>query len=113
MRINITATKLVLTPALRTFIEQKLGSVAKLLKRFETKGERELFVEVARTTAHHRHGDVFYAEVTLELPGKTFRIEETDPDARIAIDRVKDRLKADLAAWKSSRSPKRAGRSRS
>ena len=60
-----------------------------------------LFVEIARTTKHHRHGDVFYAEATLKLPGvPTLRIEEYDADARAAVDRVKDRLKLDIAKHK-------------
>ncbi|MDO8469505.1 MAG: ribosome-associated translation inhibitor RaiA [bacterium] len=101
MKINITATRLDLTPALKEYVEMKLGGLAKLLKRFEAKGELALFVEIARTTKHHKHGEVFYAEATLKLPGvPTLRIEEYDADARAAVDRVKDRLKLDIAKHK-------------
>lgn len=101
MHITIKATQLALMPALREYIEEKLGGLAKLLARFEAKGELTLFVEIARTTKHHKRGEVFYAEATLALPGAgTLRIEEYDADVRTAIDRVKDRLKLDIVRHK-------------
>lgn len=105
MRIDIKGTQLELTPSLKTFINQKIGAVGKLLARFERDGELTLFFEVARTTKHHRHGDVFYAEATLAFPGgQTIRIEENDADARVAIDRVRDRLKLEIQKQKDRKS---------
>jgi ribosomal subunit interface protein len=105
MRIDIKGTQLELTPSLKTFITQKIGSVGKLLSRLEREGELTLFFEIARTTKHHRHGDVFYAEATLAFPGgQTIRIEEKDADARVAIDRVRDRLKLEVKRRKDRKS---------
>jgi putative sigma-54 modulation protein len=112
MRIGITATRLVLTPSLKSYIGEKIGVVEKILGRLEKGGELELFFEIARTTRHHRHGEVFYAEATLDLPGKTIRIEEYDEDAHIAIDRVKDRLKLDIKKYKEKRGEKALRRAR-
>ena len=103
MTIGITATRLELTPSLTAYIKEKMGAVGKLLVRFEQEGEHELFFEIARATRHHRHGDVFYAEATLTLPGKTLRIEEYAADAHAAIDAVKDRLKVDIKKYKDRR----------
>jgi ribosomal subunit interface protein len=101
MHIQLTATRLDLTPALREYVSSKLKPLAKFLGRYETSGELTLFVEVARATKHHRRGEVFYAEVTLALPGEpTIRIEEYDADIRAAIDRVKDRLRMELSRRK-------------
>ena len=110
MKISIQATRLELTPALREYVEAKLGSVGKLLQHFERAGELTLFVEVARTTKHHRHGEVYYAEVTLRVPRQTIRIEEYDADIREAVDRVKDRLKIDIAKLKERREERRRER---
>ena len=112
MRIDIKGTQLELTPSLKTFINQKIGAVGKLLSKLEREGELTLFFEVARTTRHHRHGDVFYAEATLAIPGGgTIRIEENDADARVAIDRVRDRLKLEIQKQKD-RTSERIVRSR-
>ena len=103
MKIDITATKFELTPALKANIEAKVGPLAKLISRLEKDGELTVFIEVARTTKHHRHGDVFYAEATLGLPGQTLRIEEFDADMHAAIDKMKDRLKVDVKKYKEKR----------
>lgn len=101
MQISIQGTGLELTPALTAYIEEKLGGLSKLLGRFEAKGELTLFFEIARTTKHHQHGEVFYAEATLKLPSiPTLRIEEYDADVLAAVDRVKDRLKLDITRHK-------------
>lgn len=101
MRIQLTATRFDLTPALREYVTKKLKPLSRFVSRYETNGELPLFVEVARTTKHHRHGEVFYAEVTLALPGESaIRIEEYDATIRAAIDRIKDRLRMELSKRK-------------
>jgi ribosomal subunit interface protein len=106
MITSITATRLELTPSLSRYIQEKMGSVAKLLGRFERDGELELFFEIARTSRHHKHGEVFYAEATLAMPGKTLRVEEYDADAHAAIDAVKDVLKVEVKRYKERRESK-------
>ena len=100
MQINIKATGLDLTPAIREYIENKIGSLDKFLKRFEAKGEVKTEIEIARATRHHRKGNVFYAEANLYLPKKIIRAEHSDWDARVAIDMVKDKLKRSISRMK-------------
>lgn len=100
MKINIKATKLDLTPAIKEYIEIKIGSVSHFIKRFESGGEAEISVEIARTTKHHHKGDVFYAEANLKLPKKTIRAEHSDFDIRVAIDNVKKILKEEVSKYK-------------
>jgi len=100
MQINIKATNLELTPAIREYIEIKIGSLKRFLKRFEDKSEIEVFVEIARTTRHHHKGNVFYAEVTFSIGKKIFRTEHSDWNIRVAIDRVKDKLQEEIKKYK-------------
>ena len=58
-------------------------------------------------TQHHRKGDVFYAEVTLEIPGKPMRATFTGPDIRLAIDEVKEKLEKELRRYKDKELAKR------
>ncbi|MBI2515152.1 ribosome-associated translation inhibitor RaiA [Candidatus Wolfebacteria bacterium] len=100
MKINLKATNLDLTPAIREYLEKRIGSLEKFVKRFEIRGEVKLEVEIARTARHHRKGNVFYAEVNLHLPKKILRAEHSDADIRAAIDKVKDKLKMELVKYK-------------
>ncbi|MFH0891098.1 MAG: ribosome-associated translation inhibitor RaiA [Candidatus Liptonbacteria bacterium] len=101
MQINIKATELDLTPALKVYIEQKMGVIARLLKRFEASGQPELWLEVARTTHHHRRGEVFMAEADLRLPGKVLRAKHEDVNIRTAIDELQVKLRLEIDKYKT------------
>ncbi len=100
MKIHIKGTQLEVTPALKEYIEEKIGSLEKLVARYDAEGAVEIWIEVGRTTAHHHKGDVFRAEADLRLPGKVLRAEDEDVDVRIAIDRVRDKLKREIEKYK-------------
>lgn len=115
MQINIKATNLELTPAIRQYIEIKIGSLEHFLrrfvgvrpcvglKRFESKSEIEVFVEIARTTKHHYKGDVFYAEATFSIGKKVLRAEHSDWNIRVTIDKVKDKLQQEIKKYKETK----------
>lgn len=100
MQIIIKATKLDITPAIKEYIELKIGSLDRFLERFEQKNEIKAEIEIARTTQHHRHGDVFYAEINLHLPKKILRAEHSDWDIRVAIDKIKNKLQQEITKYK-------------
>ena len=106
MNIHIKATDLDLTPALKVFVDKKLGALRKYVKKFEAKSEVEMRLELARTTRHHRKGDVFKAEANIILPGNMLRAEDADSDIRVAIDRLRDKLKIELEKYKERASPR-------
>ncbi len=103
MKIDIKATNLEITPAISEYIEIKLGSLSRFLKKFESQSEIKIFIEIARTTRHHKSGNVFYAEVNLHLPKKTLRAEHSDWDIRVAIDKAKDKLQQEIKKYKEIR----------
>jgi len=98
--ITVKATNLELTPALKEYAENKISSLSRLLTRFETKGEAKAFVEVARTTRHHRRGEIYAAEVNLDLGSVMLRAVKSHNDVHAAIDLVKDALREKLARYK-------------
>lgn len=107
MKIDIKASQLDLSPALREYVEEKIGSLDKFMKRWETEGEINVHVEVDRTTHHHHKGEVFRAVADVELPKKMIRVEEYHADLRAAIDTVKDVLKRELVKYKEMRESNR------
>jgi ribosomal subunit interface protein len=90
------------TPAFETYIEEKLLSLAKLIRPFEKEGEIEIVLDVIRTTRHHGKGDgIFMAAADLRLPKKVIRAEEYAASMRMAIDRVRDTLKLEIEKYKT------------
>ena len=100
MKITIKTKNLELTPALKEWIDDKVGSLEKFVKRLESEGEVLCEVEIARTSKHHNKGDVHYAEVNLRLPNKLIRASVDEADLRVAIDRVRDLVQHDLIKYK-------------
>jgi len=96
MKINIKTINLDLTPTFVQYIEEKIGSLSKFLKKYEIESEIQAQVEVARTTQHHHKGDVFKAEINLDLPGKILRSVAEREDARMAINEAKDELQREI-----------------
>lgn len=108
MKINIKASNLDLTPAITVYIEEKINSLEKFisgqdLKNWDEQNQAavEVDVEIARTTNHHRQGDVYKAEVNIKVPGRVIRAEAEEWDARVAIDRVRDELQVELKKYKN------------
>lgn len=112
MKITTKTTGLDLTPSLKIYIDKKLGGLAKFVKRFDETGQAELWVEVARTTRHHRHGDVFSVEADLRLPKKILRVEEEGEDVRTAIDSLQRKLHLEIEKYKTKSSSKPTRKSR-
>ncbi len=100
MKIQIVSKRLEMTEPLKEYIEIKIGSLDKFLARYEEEGEVLANVEISRTTSGQHKGDVFYAEINIQLPGKLLRAEDTQSDARAAIDSVKNIMKNELVKYK-------------
>lgn len=100
MKINITKTT-DYTPSLEIYIQEKLASLAKFIKKFDETGEAEIWLEISRTTRHHHKGEVFLAAADLRLPHKILRAEEYAEDARKAIDRARDTLRLEIEKYKT------------
>ncbi|MCX6788902.1 MAG: ribosome-associated translation inhibitor RaiA [bacterium] len=110
MKIDISCVGLDLTQAFSDYVEEKIGSCSDFVKRFEEKGELNLFFKIARTTKHHIHGDVFTAEAMIQLPGKMVHAKSIGSDARAVVDELKDELKIELRKQKEKAVSKSKGR---
>ncbi len=93
MELKVKTTDIELTPSIKRYVEKKMKSLRKLIKRFEKEGEVYVYFEIARITRHHRSGNIFYAEANVDLLGEKVRAESRREDIRAAIDEVKDILR--------------------
>ncbi len=99
MKVIIKATNLELTEPLKTYIEDKVEGLSKFFPGLDPDAVKAR-VEVARSTRHHKRGNVYHVDVNLELPGTVLRAEKDDADIRAAIDAVKDKLKREIDKYK-------------
>lgn len=111
MKIVIKATNTKLTKGLQDLIEEKINSLEKFAKIFSKdkyyngffgkgKPKAEAWVELERTTRHHRKGPIFRAECQMHLPNRSIRAEAIDRDLKLAITKLKDELKTELKKYK-------------
>ncbi|MFA7169515.1 MAG: ribosome-associated translation inhibitor RaiA [Candidatus Paceibacterota bacterium] len=104
MNIIIKGTNLELHNDLKDYVEEKIGGLKKFMEDVDLGGNRVIArVELAKTTQHHQQGDIYKAEVNLDLPKKMFRSVVESDDIYKAIDDVKDELRIMINEYKTER----------
>ena len=106
MKIIIKSKNIRLLPAFKGRIEKKVKSLGKFIQKIEG-FEEQAYVEVEKTTFHHRKGYVFRAEYQISLPGRTLRVEDSAEDLRTAIDGAGDQMQVQLKKYKGKIASKR------
>lgn len=101
MKIKIKATNMPLTPLVDDYLRKKIALIEKLISSDDTSAD--LHVEVGKTSAHHKSGDVFRAEFNLHIAGKDFYVEREAGDLLAAIDEAKDELADTMRSHKNKR----------
>ena len=93
MNLNVSGHHLEVTPALRSYVEAKLGRVKRHF-------DHVIDAHVILTTNK--------AEVTLHVPGKDLHCECEDGDLYAAIDLLADRLDRQVLKYKDKLQTRRA-----
>jgi putative sigma-54 modulation protein len=97
MQIRIKATNLELTDAIRDYFQNKIDMVEKYL------GDIAVIncdVEIEKAVGGQNKGEIFRAEVNLQVPHDLLRVEKTEEDLYKAIDKVKDHLELVIKKYK-------------
>ena len=102
MKITIKATNIDMSPSISEYVEEKIGGLEKLLEKFNPESV-DARVEVGKIKQGQRHGEIFRAEVNLNLSGRLLRAEETGESVYAAIDLVKDELRRKIRQYKNKR----------
>ena len=101
INLNIKATNMQLTPAIRSYVENKVSALEKLVDPDDTTVHAD--VEVGQTSRHHQHGDIFRAEINLQISGEMLRVESQQDNLYAAVDEVKDEMQRRLRKVKTKR----------
>lgn len=97
MKINVKATNITLTPAISDYIDKKINMLEKFFRHLP---EALVNIEVGRTTNHHKSGDIYKAEIRLNLDGQEYYVTKETEDLYSAIDEVKDEVAHKLTTSK-------------
>lgn len=99
MQINIKATNMELTNAIRDYVFEKISYLEKFLKE-----EGAAFVEVGKDSNHHNKGeDIYFAEVSIKSKDGNYFNRQHAGDLYAAIDLVKEELQRDINKNKDRR----------
>lgn len=98
MRLNLKATNVVLTDAVRAYLEKRLQSLDKLIPLEDP--AVMIDVELGRSTNRHQNGDIFFAEINIHRGKETFRSVSNRPDLQSAIDDMRDEIAGELSSRK-------------
>lgn len=98
MQIKIKSTNIELTESLKNYLEERINSCERIIKKIEF--PLEAYVEIEKMTKHHRKGDIFRAEIKLPLPGKLIYCDSKKDDIYLAITDLKDKLQRELKEYK-------------
>ncbi|MFA6603476.1 MAG: ribosome-associated translation inhibitor RaiA [Patescibacteria group bacterium] len=108
MQVDIKATGMELTDALRAFVQEKIDMLDAKTVRFGDVVRAE--VEVGRTTAHHKNGEVYRAEIHVRLPGKVVYVESSDEDLYVAINQARKEAEREIIEYKDIHDSQKKGR---
>jgi len=106
MQIKIRAKNLVLDEKIKNYIQEKIGSLDKFLPGIQLSR-----VELA-CDQHHRKGNIFYAEVMLEIRGHRFYTKEKAQDLYAALDICREEILQEIRKYKTKMRDKRRGEER-
>lgn len=102
MKINIKTIGLNLSQNAKDYVEKKIGALEKFIRDARIK-PMDIWVEIRRTTSHHRKGDVYKAEAQFRFPKRTARAESVRQDLRLAVDDVKEELQREFTQYARKR----------
>lgn len=100
MNINIKTTTISLTPAISDYVEKRLRPMESFLLGDST---AQCDIELAKTTNHHRQGDIFKAEIHIVGQGMNIYSTAEKEDLYVAIDVVKDEIMRKLISTKDKK----------
>ena len=114
MRINIKATNIELTEAIKGHVEKRIGELDKFLQNVgDTPTDEghhdpiEADVEVGKESNHHKKGDDLYrAEINLAVPGSKNVIRSVSEqwDLYVAVDEAAGDMQRQIKRFKGKKS---------
>ena len=107
MSITVTGRKTSVTPALKDYVDEKIGRALEVFDRATMDAE-----VVLRAEKNPANPNGAICEVTVRAKGAVIRVAEADPDMYAAIDSASDKVERQLRKYKTKVVDRRGGRGR-
>ena len=107
MKINLKTTHLELTDAIRDYAQAKADMLEKYL------GDTPVIncdMELEKSVGGQNKGEIFRAEINLQIPREILRVEKTETDLYKAIDKVKDHLEEIIISYREKLRDQKRGK---
>lgn len=101
MKTQIKATNISLTPAISDYVSKRLETLSRFVDSVNP--DTVCHAEVSKTTVHHKHGDVFRAEIRMVAPSGEMYVQAERADLYAAVDAVRDEAFNKLSSGKDRR----------
>lgn len=91
-----------MTPAIKDYVEKRMAH----LNKFVNPNDKELpmcYVEIGKSTNHHKKGELFKAEFTIHIGSKSFRAEACEEDLYAALDKITEEMTEELKSHKDKK----------
>lgn len=93
MKINLQAKNMEITPAIHDYVIKRVTNLGKLLDTIEEKtGEIIVNFTVAKISNHHKAGEIFEADCSIETKRGNYFSSISEEDLYTAIDAVKENI---------------------
>ena len=102
MKHNIKTKEIFLTPAISDYLEKRIAHLDKFVSP-ENKETIMCYVEIGKTTNHHKNGDLFKAELTIHIGSKSFQVISEKEDLYTAIDMATEEMSEELKSFKEKK----------
>ena len=96
-----------MTDAISNYVQEKMDMLDKYLGNTQV---LNCDFEVEKIAGTQNKGEIFRAEVNLEVPHELLRVEKTADDLYKAIDKVKDHLDGVIVKYREKARDKRRGK---
>jgi ribosomal subunit interface protein len=101
MTTSIKASHIELTPAIRSYIEEKLSKIRTLIARHDN---AFIEAEVGKATGSHHHGNLFHSEIAVVIPGRgQLRSVADREDLYAAIDEAQNEMIREIRTMRGKR----------
>ncbi len=102
MKHNIKGLNIELTPAINDYLEKRIAHLDKFIASNNSESTM-CYVELGKTTQHHKNGDFFKTEISIHIGGKSFRSEAEENDLYASIDIATDGMMEELKSFKDKK----------
>ena len=106
MAITVTGRKTSVTPALKDYVDEKIGRSLEVFDRATM--DAEVILRAEKNPSNPKSA---VCEVTVRAKGAVIRVAEADADMYAAIDAASDKVERQLRKYKTKIVEKRGGRS--